>query len=476
MVAAHNIQQLNIFWFRRDLRINDNQGLYNSLINGNTLCIFIWDNNILKAINKDNPRIAFIHQSLIELKKQLISFGSDLLILNGTPEEIFIELINSYPIINVYANEDYEPFAINRDKQVAKLLQSHGISLNLFKDHLIYAKREILNNQGNPYTVYTPYKNAWRAKLNPSSITSVDLTPYLNNFFKLNPQTNFYDPSSEFPRVNELKGGEAAARLRLTRFIERIDTYNLSRDIPSLDSTSQLGVDLRFGTISIRTLVQLALSRQTEGAETWLHELIWREFFSQIMYNFPHVATKPFRKEYEALNYQNNQAWFKAWCDGKTGYPIVDAGMRQLNQTGFMHNRVRMICASFLCKDLLIDWRLGERYFAAKLLDYDFASNNGNWQWCASTGCDAQPYFRIFNPYLQSQKFDPEGSYIRKFVPELANLNAKQIHSPLHDGLFSQINYPLPIVNHQTQTKLAKIMFAEVKQGRQDELIESTIN
>ncbi|MFN7095548.1 MAG: cryptochrome/photolyase family protein, partial [Burkholderiales bacterium] len=263
-----------------------------------------------------------------------------------------------------------------------------------------------------------------------------------------------------------IPAGTHGARARLEKFLSLIDDYAITRDYPAWDITSHLGVDLRFGTVSIRKLVMLALSRLSNGAEVWLTELIWREFFSQILYHFPHVVTQPFRLEYEALEYGNNKEWFSRWCNGETGYPIVDAGMRQLNLTGFMHNRVRMICASFLTKDLLIDWRWGERYFANQLLDYEMASNNGNWQWCAGTGCDAQPYFRIFNPILQSQRFDSEGRYIKQYVPELTLLDSTAIHAPFNAKILPiklDLDYPLPIVAHAKQVILAKQMFVRLK-------------
>lgn len=464
MAAMHNPTIQNLFWFRRDLRLIDNVALTNALKSGTTICCFIWDNTILDKLGKDNPRVIFIEKSLEQIKRQLNLLGSDLMILTGQSVAQITQLVKLYNIQNVFANEDYEPFAIARDENIKQELAQLNVNFHLFKDQVIFAKREILNQQNKPYIVYTPYKNAWLKNLTPKHYQSSETTKFFAKLASLRPQENYYQPSKNgFQSQMTIEAGENAAQDRLLEFKDKIDSYLTTRDYPDLNSTSFLGVDLRFGTISIRQLVQFTLACSSNGSETWLNELIWREFFSQILYNFPYVINSPFRPEYQTLQYINDLELFDKWCAGKTGYPIVDAGMRQLNQTGFMHNRVRMICASFLCKDLLIDWRWGEAYFAKKLLDYDLASNNGNWQWCSSTGCDAQPYFRIFNPYLQSSKFDSTGNYIRKYVPELANLDNKLIHNPPTDDLLNALDYPQPIVNHQEQTKLAKIMFANLK-------------
>lgn len=460
------MEKTNLFWFRRDLRLSDNHGLYKSLIQNNTICCFIWDSNILDKLEIDNQRVAFIAKSIMEIKQHLQKFGSDLFVLHGNIEEELQKIIKLFPINAVHCNEDYEPFAIKRDSQIAKLLNSQNISFHQHKDQVIFAKTEILNQQNRPYTVFTPYKKAWLSKLSADYYQSFDSYKLLSkNLVQMSPQNEYFNPlQDKFIDFQQISAGQKSAENRLANFINNMKNYHIERDYPALNSTSYLGVDLRFGTISVRQLVQAALSIDSEGSNIWLSELIWREFFSQILYNFPHVVHQPFRTEYNNLSYQNNKEWFEAWCNGKTGYPIVDAGMRQLNQTGFMHNRVRMICASFLCKDLLIDWRWGEAYFAKKLLDYDLASNNGNWQWCASTGCDAQPYFRIFNPYLQSEKFDIDGLYIKKYIPELAHLSKKEVHNPPAQDLFGdEHKYPKPIVCHKTQSALAKSMFAEIK-------------
>lgn len=458
MMNSKNIQ--NLFWFRRDLRLADNHALAKALANGSTLCCFIWDRAIIDKLEKDNLRVAFIEQSLNELKTKLQNAGSDLIICLGNPQEELTNLINQYGISKLYFNEDYEPWAISRDKKIIESLKSdcHTSSFT-YKDQVVFHKNEILNKENRPYHVYSAYKKAWLSRLVESDYINHPSNELLNNLAKIFPQQSFYQPSQDgFNAKLTLLAGEDAANDRLNKFLKNIDEYHLTRNFPDVDSTSYLGVDLRFGTISIRQLVRLALTRQSEGAETWLSELIWRDFFSQILYNYPYVVNSAFNRKYTNLAYENNQEMFQKWCDGQTGYPIVDAAMRQLNQTGFMHNRLRMIVASFLCKDLLIDWRWGEQYFSKRLLDYDLASNNGNWQWCASTGCDAQPYFRIFNPLLQSKKFDESGNFIRKYVPELSSLDNKQIHEPIID-IFSEINYPMPIVIHKEQAQKAIAMF-----------------
>jgi deoxyribodipyrimidine photo-lyase len=464
------MSQVNLFWFRRDLRLTDNHGLYKALSLGKTICCFILDQNILNDVKPDDPKIDFIIQSLQGLRANLNQHGSDLLVLHGDPRVLIVETARRYSAKEVFANEDYEQFAITRDNEVLNLLGKSNIKLNLYQDQVVFAKDQILTKEKKPYKVYTPYKNQWLAELNQGTEHKLAYYPsseLLPNLYPLTPH-NEIPPLIQrygFTGRSELKGGEKAAQARLDKFMDKIDSYAITRDVPVLDNTSHLGVDLRFGTISVRGVIKSVKDMPNQGSEVWLNELIWREFFSQILYNFPHVEHHPFNREYEHIYHYNNQEWFTKWCNGQTGYPIVDAGMRQLNQTGFMHNRVRMICASFLTKDLLIDWRWGEKYFANKLLDYELSSNNGNWQWCASTGCDAQPYFRIFNPTLQSRKFDPKGVYIKHYVPELSVVAAEDIHElnkakqlPIKLG----IDYPLPIVNHTKQAVLAKEMFTKV--------------
>ncbi|HMT02556.1 MAG TPA: deoxyribodipyrimidine photo-lyase [Burkholderiales bacterium] len=462
-----NKQSCNLFWFRRDLRLIDNNGLYQSLKDNKTICCFIFDKIILQKLKSDDCRVGFIYNSLLEIKKKLKKFNADLIIEYGDPKILIPKIAKKVNANKVYANEDYEPYAISRDKAVEKKLKSSKKELILFKDHLIFAKQEILNKENKPYVVYTHYKNMWLSQLNETFLHECPSKKHLNNLLKLKLSSNTYlKHISKFNLKSIMPSGEIGALKRLKHFLKDIESYKKTRDFPELDQTSHLGVDLRFGTISIRKLVSIALEEKSVGSKTWLNELIWREFFSQILYNFPYVVKEPFRKQYSKIKYKNNKKWFEAWCNGETGYPIVDAGMRQLNSTGFMHNRVRMICASFLTKDLLIDWRWGERYLAEKLIDYELASNNGNWQWCASTGCDAQPYFRIFNPLLQSKKFDKKGIYIKKYVPELDKLSEKDIHAPYLSKTLPLTlgkDYPYPIVTHNIQVKLFKELFKKYK-------------
>lgn len=453
---------LNLFYFRRDLRLRDNHGLYQALLNGPTLCCYIWENAGINPWAYNSAQAQFIARSLVLLKQELQLHGSDLIILEGEPHLQLLDLYQKHQFQHVYCNEEYEQFNFARDHKIRTTLKAKSVEFTSYKDHVVFAKQEIMTKANTPYTVYTPYKRNWLSQLGGANYQSYPSESLLANLYRVVPQTNYWQPKIT-DRPSLLEAGEHGARSRLVKFYERVDEYHKTRDLPDLDQTSYLGVDLRFGTISVRQLVQFALSAESDGRAIWLSELAWREFFSQILYNFPHVVTEPFHKDYSKLKYTFREDYWDAWCNGQTGYPIVDAGMRQLNQTGFMHNRVRMICASFLCKDLLLDWRLGERYFADKLLDYDLASNNGNWQWCASTGCDAQPYFRIFNPSLQSERFDPQAKYIRKYVPELVGRDIKSVHKANPDELFSELAYPQPIVTHQIQASLAKMMFAELK-------------
>ena len=418
---------ISIFWFRRDLRLLDNAGLFNALKDGGqVLPLFIFDRNILDELeDKTDRRVEFIHEALQDLQKQLTKIGSSLDIRYGNPEEIFKELINEYTVQNVYTNHDYEPYAKDRDAVIGNLLQANSISFHTYKDQVIFEKDEVLKDDGKPYTIFTPYSKKWKTKLTDFYLESYSNKKYFKNFYKQEAnqiisleEMGFKSTGQSFPD-KEWKG-------------QVIRHYKEQRDIPSLPGTSRLSVHLRFGTISIRSLAAEA------GAlnETFLNELIWRDFYQMILWHFPNVVSESFKPAYDNIQWRNNESDFDAWCNGQTGYPIVDAGMRELNETGFMHNRVRMIVASFLTKHLLIDWRWGEAYFAKKLLDFDLASNNGGWQWAAGSGCDAAPYFRVFNPYLQTQRFDPELKYIRKWVPEL-----------------EEFSYPEPIVVHEEARK-----------------------
>ncbi|MDZ4757134.1 MAG: deoxyribodipyrimidine photo-lyase [Bacteroidota bacterium] len=419
--------KINIHWFRRDLRLNDNAALYHALKNDKpVLCLFIFDKTILdKLENKFDKRVDFIHQTIIQLKKELKEKGSSLLIKCNTTEEAWKEILQEFDIAEVFTNHDYEPAAILRDKQVETILNANNIRLHSYKDQVIFEKKEVVKDDGNPYTVFTPYSKKWKAKLTSIYTKSYPTEEYFHNLYKTTPHKNIDLTDLGFEKTDIIIPSK-----NITKGL--IQNYAETRDIPSIAGTSRLGIHLRFGTISIREKVAKALTL----SETFLNELIWREFYMQIIYHFPHVVENSFREKYDALKWLNNEEQFARWCEGQTGYPIVDAGMRELNETGYMHNRVRMIVASFLTKHLLIDWRWGEWYFAQKLLDYELASNNGGWQWAAGCGTDAAPYFRIFNPYLQTQKFDKDYIYIKKWVPE-----------------YLSSEYPKPIVDHDFARK-----------------------
>ena len=415
---------INIFWFRRDLRLNDNAALYHALKGDRpVLPVFIFDTNILEQLpSKADRRVEFIYEALTGMQQQLKELGSTLIVFHDTPLNAFKQLVKQYTIEAVYTNHDYERYAQERDDSMAKFLKEHNIAFHTWKDQVIFEKNEVTKDDGKPYTIFTPYSKKWKAKLNKFYLKSYPTKKYFNNFHQ---HTAKRIPS--LPAIGfEKTGGEFPTDSPDNAIIKQ---YDKQRDIPGVNGTSHLGVHLRFGTISIRQLVQKAMKLN----ETFLNELIWRDFFQMILWHFPHVGKgKAFKAEYDFIKWRNNEAEFARWCEGTTGYPIVDAGMRELNTTGFMHNRVRMITASFLAKHLLIDWRWGEAYFAEKLLDFELSSNNGNWQWAAGCGCDAAPYFRIFNPYTQTKRFDPDLTYIKKWVPE-----------------FSADSYPAPIVEHE---------------------------
>lgn len=414
---------MTIFWFRRDLRLNDNAGLYHALKNGkNVQCIFIFDKNILaKLEDRDDGRVTFIFDHIIRLKKELIALGSDLLIFHSTPLEVFSKLTKENKIESVFANHDYEPYAKLRDDEIKNLLLKNNISFDTFKDQVIFEKDEVLKDDGLPYTIYTPYKNKWYKKLTDFHLRSYPTEKYFNNFNKV-------AKTIDFITLEQLGFIRSKLIIPEIEYKSKLKEYHNNRDFPSINGTSRISIHLRFGTVSIRELARNANGK----SEVWLNELIWRDFYFMIIWHFPHAAKNSFKPAYDKINWRNNEEEFKRWCEGQTGYPIVDAGMRELNATGFMHNRVRMIVASFLIKHLLIDWRWGEAYFARKLLDFDLSANNGGWQWASSSGCDAAPYFRIFNPAEQTKKFDGQFQYIKKWVPE-----------------FQEFNYPAPIVEHK---------------------------
>ncbi|WP_274474618.1 cryptochrome/photolyase family protein [Mangrovimonas aestuarii] len=413
-----------IFWFRRDLRLEDNTGLYHALKSGlPILPIFVFDKNILDSLPKKDARVEFIHSNLNQIKSVLeTQYQSSLKVLYSTPFECFNSLISNFNIKAVYTNHDYEPYAQKRDQVVKDLLKTKNIDFHSYKDQVIFEKDEIVKSDGDPYKVYTPYMKRWMAQLSSDNTKSFPSENYLDNCTK----TDAFD----FPALKEL-GFEVSEHLikpfDISEFL--LNQYEKTRDFPGKDTTSRIGPHLRFGTISIRKVVKRGLKLKNN---TFLKELIWREFFMQILWHYPETVTKSFKPQYDTIVWRNDKSEFKKWCEGNTGYPLVDAGMRQLNQTGFMHNRVRMVVGSFLCKHLLIDWRCGEAYFAEKLHDFDLASNVGNWQWVAGCGVDAAPYFRIFNPTTQIDKFDKQHTYIKKWVPE-----------------YQELTYPNPMVDHK---------------------------
>ena len=402
-------KEVNVCWFRRDLRISDNTALYHALKGGfPVLIVFVFDPLILdKLPDKKDKRVNFIYQALENLNKHLARFGSSLYVIHDTPLAVFEKLFHDFDIKTVFSNHDYEPYAIDRDMKVSELLAKKNIPFKSFKDQVIFEKAEVMKPDGAPYTVFTPYSRVWKNKY---LVRAPEFLPSENLL------SNLYQTQElRLPSLKELGFEKAGTVFSIPALNEQtILHYHDTRNIPSVNGTSQLGVHLRFGTLSVRSLVKLASGLN----EQWLNELIWREFFMMILYHFPHVVNGSFRKKYDQIQWRNNEQEFQLWCKGETGYPIVDAGMRQLNETGWMHNRVRMIVASFLCKHLLIDWRWGEAYFAEKLLDFELASNNGNWQWAAGSGCDAAPYFRIFNPAEQTKKFDSQLLYIKTWIKD----------------------------------------------------------
>jgi deoxyribodipyrimidine photo-lyase len=407
------LKQIVIFWFRRDLRLQDNHGLYDALKYGfPVLPLFIFDSDILNKLQtRNDARISFIYNQLVNLHAKLLTANSSLLIKHGNPTEVFGQLLQAYQIKAVFTNHDYEPYAIGRDDGVRQLLEHNGVVYRSFKDQVIFEKNEVVKNDGKPYTVFTPYARRWKESLSSVHLKTFQSELLLDNFLK---------QAFPLPSLKEIGFEPSPIEvLHIQDNPSKSSDYESKRNFPYTYGTTHAGPHLRFGTISVRELANKALAI----SETYLNELIWREFFMQILWHFPEVVSNNFNPRYKHLQWRNNEDEFRLWCEGKTGYPLVDAGMRQLNETGFMHNRVRMVAASFLCKHLLIDWQWGEAWFASKLLDYELASNNGNWQWAAGTGCDAAPYFRVFNPTEQAKKFDPQEKYVRKWIPEL-NTNA----------------------------------------------------
>ena len=409
--------KVSVFWFRRDLRLEDNTALFHALESGfPVVCLFVFDNNILEELPGNDPRVSFIYEHLKRIHHKLVLKASSLLVKKGDPLRVWKEIISEFDIASVHINSDYEPYAIDRDLSVELFLRSHGIPMLAYKDQVIYEKNELLKKDGSPYTVFTPYKKKWLQTFMQQAVEP------------LNPSNSgtFFQQHKSFPSRSSL-GLNASSVLVKPYDLSQVTQYEELRNFPALNATSFLSPHLRFGTVSIRRIVQSLLPQ-----ETFISELIWREFFMQILYHFPRVVNQNFKAKYNGIAWLNDEKEFENWCNGETGYPLVDAGMRQLNATGIMHNRVRMVTASFLCKHLLIDWRWGEAYFASKLLDYELSSNNGNWQWAAGTGCDAAPYFRIFNPFVQLKKFDKNLEYVHKWIPE-----------------YGSKKYTEPIIEHQ---------------------------
>ena len=429
--------QVNIIWFRRDLRLQDNAALYHALKAGKPVVpLFIFDRNILDLLeDKLDRRVEFIRAAINEMQQDLVNLKSSMEVYYGFPHEIFEQICNKYKVAEVFSNHDYEPYATERDSEIKDLLHKHDVQFSTYKDEVIFEKGEVLKDDGTPYTVFTPYSKKWKATMKDFYLKSYPCNKFYKAFYK---QEALPVPTLEQMGFQPVKQPFPSKMLQE----DIVKKYSENRNFPGNEtSTSRLGVHLRFGTISIRQLASIA----TGLNETYLNELIWRDFYQMILWHFPRVGKgHAFRTEYEHIQWRNNENEFSHWCEGTTGYPIVDAGMRELNSTGFMHNRVRMIVASFLTKHLLTDWRWGEAYFAQKLLDFDLASNNGGWQWAAGSGVDAAPYFRIFNPYLQTEKFDKHLAYIKKWVPE-----------------FEEPIYPKPIVEHEFARKRALEVYAK---------------
>ncbi|WP_293633520.1 deoxyribodipyrimidine photo-lyase [Polaromonas sp.] len=489
----HKKYKTGLMWFRRDLRTEDNAALFHALNSCEQVyCAFVFDRSILDALPRTDRRVEFIRESLVDLNGQLAQLCSQkqehpagLLVRHDTANTALPALAEQLSANAVFANHDDEPYSLARDAQVQAVLEGQGVAFHTFKDHVIFERQEVLTLAGKPYSVFTPYKNAWLKKVDAFYLKPYPVEAYGSALAPL-PASEARDVPSlaelgfEVTNLSTLKlpAGSQGGNALLEDFLGRMEKYRETRDFPAVRGPSYLSVHLRFGTVSIRKLASVALALQAgnEGAATWLGELIWRDFYAQILSNFPHVAGNAFKPEYDAIQWEQGetaQALFLAWCEGRTGYPLVDAAMAQINQTGYMHNRLRMVTASFLVKDLGIDWRWGERYFAEKLNDFDLASNNGGWQWAASTGCDAQPYFRIFNPVSQSEKFDADGKFIRKYLPVLARLPKGALHSPwlaspvelMAADVAPGSNYPMPLVDHAKARLQTLERYAVVKKA-----------
>jgi|TARA_B110000902_G_scaffold6928_1_gene8266 deoxyribodipyrimidine photo-lyase len=424
-----------LHWFRRDLRLADNAALYHALKSGNNVqCIFIFDTEILdKLEEKDDARVSFIHTELCAMHRELKELGSSLQVYYGNPTELWPQIVKEHEPIGVYANKDYEPYAVKRDEGIKDFLHTKNATFHTYKDHVIFETDEILKDDGTPYVVYTPYSRKWKAALTADHLEPYQTEKYFNHFNKIAAEDIISLEAMGFTKSKINFPGK-------TTTLGKIKNYEEKRNFPAIEGTSRLSVHFRFGTVSIRNKT----AKGKSASEKWLNELIWRDFYIQILHHFPHVVGNSFRPKYDAIRWSQNEEHFNAWCEGKTGYGLIDAGMRELNATGFMHNRVRMVVASFLTKHLLLDWRWGEAYFAQKLLDFELASNNGGWQWAAGSGVDAAPYFRIFNPYTQIEKFDKQHIYIKRWVPE-----------------WGTAAYPKEIVEHKAARELCLATYKE---------------
>jgi deoxyribodipyrimidine photo-lyase len=483
-----------LMWFRRDLRAFDNAALHHALKSCDQVhCVFVFDREILSSLPRQDRRVEFIWEAISELNEQLKTLaakhkvkGAGLIVLHAVASDAVPALCQQLQVKAVFTNHDYEPQALARDAKVQALLEAQGTAFHTFKDHVIFERSEVLTLASKPYSVFTPYKNAWLRKVDAFYLKPYPIDKYAATLAPLPANHSQGVPSLEtigFEKTNLLAlkiptGATGGAQL-FDEFLSRMDGYGETRNFPAVKGPSYLGVHLRFGTVSIRQLASVGLQQQragSEGAAVWLSELIWRDFYAQILANFPHAANEAFKAEYDKIQWEEGddaKALFAAWCEGRTGYPLVDAAMAQINQTGYMHNRLRMVVASFLTKDLGLDWRWGERYFAEHLNDFDLSANNGGWQWASSSGCDAQPYFRIFNPTSQSEKFDSEGKFIRRYLPQLAKLSNKAIHAPweaaplelMAAGVELGKTYPYPVVKHDEARARTLLRYAVVKKS-----------
>ena len=485
--------QTGLVWFRRDLRVQDQHALYMALKHCQQVyCVFVFDTHILAPLPKADRRVEFIQESLVDLESELKKFANSedikLITLHGDSTAEILKAASLLKVQAVFTNHDDEPYSLKRDAMVRGKLAELGISFFEFKDHVIFERSEVLTQGGTPYGVFTPYKNSWLKNVRDEDLESFDISAYKTRLAKLkdsdkkhfsNTVHSLEDIGFLFTNLKNLpiRTGIQGGEYLFKDFLKRMDTYNETRDFPFIKGPSYLGVHLRFGTVSIRKLVRTALERTqngSAGAAVWLSELIWRDFYAQILHHHPRVVQNAFKPEYDNIQWEDDKTakkLFEAWCNAQTGYPIVDAAMHQINSTGYMHNRLRMVVASFLVKDLGIDWRWGESYFAQHLIDFDLASNNGGWQWASSSGCDAQPYFRIFNPISQSKRFDPKGQFIHRYLPALADLGEKDIHAPgeasdltlQSAGMVLGKNYPKPIVDHAKARERTLMRYSVVK-------------